>query len=179
MSRLTVYADTNPEVLGDHTDPAAIAAAVAPLGVRFERWAAGVTLPAGAGQDEVLAAYAPEVARAKATWGMAAVDVIRMVPDHPDRAALRQKFLAEHIHADPEVRFFVEGQGLFVLHADGKVWALHAERGDLVALPAGVRHWFDMGSEPHFACIRFFGDPAGWVAGYTGDPIADRYPRLP
>ncbi|MEM7678491.1 MAG: cupin, partial [Myxococcota bacterium] len=52
------------------------------------------------------------------------------------------------------------------------------ERGDLIAVPDGTRHWFDMGSEPNFKCIRFFTNPEGWVAQFTGDDIAGKFPRF-
>jgi 1,2-dihydroxy-3-keto-5-methylthiopentene dioxygenase len=96
---------------------------------------------------------------------------------HPDKTALRQKFLSEHIHSDFEVRFFVEGRGLFFLHPDDRVYAVLCEQGDLISVPANVRHWFDR-REPHVRAIRLFTTPEGWVAQYTGDPIADRFPRL-
>ncbi|WP_445623245.1 hypothetical protein [Lactiplantibacillus plantarum] len=54
-----------------------------------------------------------------------------------------------------------------------------AEQDDLISVPAGVPHWFDMGSAPAFTCIRLFNDPAGWVAQFTGDDIAARFPVLP
>jgi len=76
------------------------------------------------------------------------------------------------------VRFFVEGCGLFCLHIGDEVLQLLCERNDWLAVPAGTRHWFDMGPEPRFCALRFFNDPAGWVADFTGDPIAARYPRL-
>ncbi len=177
MSTLTIY-DARGEELARHADPAAIREALAPIGVGFERWTADRELPPGAGQDEVLAAYARDVARLKEAHGFVTADVIRMHPEHPDRAALRAKFLSEHTHADPEVRFFVEGRGLFVLHPDERVFSLLAEAGDLVFVPAGARHWFDMGESPRFCAIRLFSDPAGWVASYTGDRVAERYPRL-
>ena len=47
---------------------------------------------------------------------------------------------------------------------------------DLISVPAGT-HWFDMGSEPNFTAIRIFDNPEGWVAQFTGDAIADAYPR--
>ena len=97
---------------------------------------------------------------------------------HPDRQALRQKFLAEHTHSEDEVRFFVEGRGLFCLHLGEEVLQVLCEAGDWIAVPAGTRHWFDMGPEPHFCALRFFDNPAGWVAEFTGDQIADHYPRL-
>ncbi len=51
-------------------------------------------------------------------------------------------------------------------------------RGDLISVPAKTRHWFDMGPRPEFKAIRLFITPEGWVANYTGDKIADGFPRL-
>jgi len=51
-------------------------------------------------------------------------------------------------------------------------------KGDLISVPANVRHWFDMGPNPNFKAIRLFITPDGWVANFTGDKIADSFPRL-
>jgi 1,2-dihydroxy-3-keto-5-methylthiopentene dioxygenase len=51
-------------------------------------------------------------------------------------------------------------------------------QGDLIGVPDGTRHWFDMGPNPHFVAIRLFTNPAGWVANFTGDEIAARFARL-
>jgi 1,2-dihydroxy-3-keto-5-methylthiopentene dioxygenase len=177
MTRLRIYpigGETSPEL--DTGDGARIAEALAPIGVRFEQWPAR-PLPADAGQESVLEAFGPEVERLKAENGYQAVDVMRVTPEHPDRVALRTKFLSEHRHSEDEVRFFVEGEGLFTLRQDDKVYAVLCTAGDLVSVPAGMRHWFDMGAAPGFTVIRMYIDPAGWVANYTGDAIADRFPR--
>ncbi len=155
-----------------------IARQLAQRGVVLQRWPARAALAEGADQAEILAAYAPEIARVQESGGYATVDAIRMTPDHPERQALRQKFLAEHTHSEDEVRFFVEGCGLFCLHLGDEVLQVLCERNDWLAVPAGTRHWFDMGPEPRFCALRFFNDPAGWVADFTGDPIAERYPRF-
>jgi 1,2-dihydroxy-3-keto-5-methylthiopentene dioxygenase len=91
---------------------------------------------------------------------------------------MRDKVLHEHTHADFEVRFFVEGRGLFNLRKNGKVYAMLCERGDLLSVPAGTTHWFDMGPQPQLKAIRLFAIAEGWVATFTGDKIADRFPRL-
>jgi 1,2-dihydroxy-3-keto-5-methylthiopentene dioxygenase len=178
MSLLSIYSENGQRAAGPARDAAAIAARLEKLGVRFERWAAGCELPAGAGQDAVLAAYAGPVARLKALYGFQAADVIGVGPDHPQKAQMRAKFLAEHTHADFEVRFFVEGRGLFYLHPDENVYAVLCEKGDLISVPAGVRHWFDMGADPSLQCIRLFTTPEGWVAEFTGSDIAGRFPSI-
>ena len=159
-------------------DPAVIAAELAERGIGFERWPARAELLAEAGPDAVLAAYAQEIQAVQARGSYPTVDAIRMSPDHPDREALRQKFLSEHTHAEDEVRFFVEGRGLFCLHLGEEVLQVLCEADDWISVPAGTKHWFDMGAEPSFCAIRFFDNPEGWVAQFSGDPIADRFPRL-
>ncbi|HSO84145.1 MAG TPA: cupin, partial [Thiocapsa sp.] len=77
-----------------------------------------------------------------------------------------------------EVRFFVEGSGLFYLHTNGRVYAVICEQGDLISVPDSTTHWFDMGPRPHFTAIRFFTNPEGWVANFTGSDIASRFPRF-
>ena len=151
---------------------------LAKRGVLFQRWPARVELADDADQETILAAYAQEVAAVQQGGAYPTVDVIRMAPDHPDRQALRQKFLAEHTHSEDEVRLFVEGQGLFCLHLGDEVLQVLCEADDWIAVPAGTKHWFDMGPAPRFCALRFFNNPKGWVAEFTGDPIASRYPGL-
>ena len=178
MSLLAVYADTGttrPEVIVDFD---AMVKRLDTIDVRFERWAAPSSLREGASQAAVLEAYAESVDRLKVQYGFQSADVINVGPDHPDKAALRQKFLAEHIHTDFEVRFFVGGRGLFFLHPDDKVYAVLCEQGDLISVPANVKHWFDLGAEPEVHVIRLFTTPEGWVAQFTGNDIAERFPHM-
>jgi 1,2-dihydroxy-3-keto-5-methylthiopentene dioxygenase len=175
MSRLQIFAETDgTTALLDTRDGDAIAAALNAAGVQFERW----PLKPLTGDSDILAVYADEVARLTAQGGYRSIDVAKIAPDHPERAAMRGKFLAEHTHGEDEVRFFVEGEGLFTLHHDGRVFNMLCSAGDLISVPAGMRHWFDMGASPHFTAIRLFVNPDGWVAAFTGSDIAERFPRL-
>jgi len=183
MSRLTVFADDDPTtaLLASEVHWQ-IAEALAGIGVRFERWeakqASGGEVRPGDPQEAVIAAYSADIARLVAAEGYQIVDVVSLDADHPQKAALRQKFLAEHTHGEDEVRLFVAGQGLFSLHVGGRVYEVLCNRGDLIGVPAGAAHWFDMGPNPHFVAIRLFNNPEGWVARFTGSDIADRFSRL-
>lgn len=163
----------------DHTEPEAIRAALAAIGVGYERWEADRPLAPDATSEDILAAYAAPIARLTERHGFRSVDVVRMHPEHPGRGEARAKFRAEHTHADFEVRFFVEGTGRFYLHVDGHVYVVTCTAGDLLAVPPGTRHWFDMGERPRFCAIRLFTSPDGWVATFTGSPIASGFPELP
>lgn len=178
MSHLKIFSDTEPQMLESLQDHAQIGQRLHAIGVRFERWQAEQPLSATSTQDEVIAAYREPIDALMNEYDFKSVDVIALRPDHPDRQALRQKFLDEHTHSDFEVRFFVEGKGLFYIHADGKVYGVMCEPGDLISVPAGARHWFDMGTAPKFKCIRLFTTPEGWVANYSGDSIAKSFPAF-
>ncbi len=179
MSRLTMYPDNQPEnVTLDTREGDVIAAQLDKVGVRFERWETQEVLPEDAGDDVVMKAYASDIQRLKDENGYQSVDVIRLASDHPQKKELREKFLSEHTHSEDEVRFFVEGAGIFYLRVDGTVYMTLCERGDLISVPTGTKHWFDMGENPHLTCIRLFTSKEGWVADYTGDDIADKFPKF-
>ncbi len=183
MTLLTTWPESGPgTVLRRTSEPAEIAAALAPAGVRYEQWPLRAGVAPDAEPAAVLAAYRPEIDRLIAEEGFVTVDVASL---HPSKApgwaetarAARQKFLAEHTHEDDdEVRFFVAGAGVFYLHTGGEVHAVLCEEGDLLGVPRGTTHWFDMGTRPSFTAIRFFHEEDGWVGTFTGDDIALRFP---
>jgi 1,2-dihydroxy-3-keto-5-methylthiopentene dioxygenase len=178
MSRLRIFEEEHPDqpvvVARTHAD---IARALEPIGVAFEQWEASQPVAAGDSPDAIMAAYKADIDRLVAERGFRTVDVVSIAPDNPNREEMRAKFLEEHFHKEDEVRFFVDGSGLFTLHAEGRVYELLCETGDLVAVPDGMTHWFDMGPEPRFVAIRFFTEPDGWVGHFTGKDIAQRFPR--
>lgn len=147
-------------------------------GVRFEQWQAAADVAAGDSQDAVIAAYQEDIDKLIADEGYQTVDVVSLTADHPEKDAFRQKFLDEHTHSEDEVRFFVDGQGLFSLHIGDAVYEVLCEKGDLIGVPANTPHWFDMGPNPSFVAIRLFNNPEGWVANFTGSDIASRFNRL-
>ena len=177
MTRLTVYQDDAPETpIFSSTDPAAIVPVLREINAGFERWEAPVHLPADADSETIIAAFLPYLDTLMGATGAGSADVIALTPEHPQAAALREKFIAEHTHSEPEIRFFVAGSGHFVMHENGRVYDVLCEQNDLIQVPAGIRHWFDAGAQPRFTALRVFTDTSGWVAHYTGDPISRRFP---
>ena len=176
MSRLTVYRDDAPDqpVL-ETADAAQIAGALRPLGVRFERWNAPVVPPRDADAETVLEAYRPYLDGLMGETGAGSADVVRINAQTPNLQALRDKFLCEHVHSEDEVRFFVHGQGAFVVHVKDHVYSVLCAQGDLISVPAGIPHWFDAGLSPDVVALRVFTDKTGWIADYTGDDIAARF----
>jgi 1,2-dihydroxy-3-keto-5-methylthiopentene dioxygenase len=178
MSRLRIFSVDNPDAPLTTTEShERIAEHLAGIGVRFEQWQAEAAVAPGASQGAVMAAYRGDIDRLIEEKGFRAVDVVSIAPDHPEREAMRRKFLDEHFHKEDEVRFFVAGSGLFSLHVEDRVYEVRCEQGDLIGVPDSTRHWFDMGPEPYFIAIRFFTEPEGWIGYFTESGLAQRFPR--
>ena len=184
MSTLTIYADSDPSTPLFHSSHAAdIVSELKSAGIRFEQWQTLSAVRSGDSPESVLAAYKNEIDRLVTEQGYQTVDVISLdATSNADVQAkvpeLRAKFLSEHRHSEDEVRFFVDGQGLFSLHLGDKVYEVLCQKGDLISVPADTPHWFDMGPKPKFVAIRFFNNTEGWVAHFTGNTIADSFSRL-
>ena len=178
MSRIMILGADSGQLLEESCDRATIAHILDGVGVRFEQWQATVPIRPDMAPEDILAAYREPIDRLKREQGYLTEDVISLFPDNPKKDEFRKKFLDEHTHGEDEVRFFVDGRGLFYLHIGDKVYGVLCEREDLISVPAGTTHWFDMGPEPHFTAIRLFNNPEGWQAQFTGDDIAKRFPLL-
>jgi 1,2-dihydroxy-3-keto-5-methylthiopentene dioxygenase len=55
------------------------------------------------------------------------------------------------------------------------VFGLQLEQGDLINVPAGIKHWFDLCSDKKIRAIRLFLDASGWVPNYTNSEKRARY----
>ncbi|TDC83983.1 cupin [Micromonospora sp. KC606] len=170
-------------VLFASEDPTEITARLAVNGVLFERWTSP-GLPPDASDEAILAGYERDTARLNHDGRFRAIEMVRMDPvddqEWRDRAhESREKYLNEHTHTDDEVWFFVTGRACFYLHFGDVVQIVVCGPGDLLSVPVGTRHWFDMGPRPEFCAIRFYEEPSDvWVGEFTGDPIAARMPRV-
>jgi len=141
---------------------------LAAVGIDHERWTPSRPLAATATADEVLAAYDPEIARLKAQGGYVTADVIDVSPETPNLEPMLAKFRREHWHDEDEVRFILEGSGVFFIHPrESEVFAIEVGPGDLIRVPRGTWHWFDLCAERRIRAIRLFQDAAGWTPRYT------------
>ncbi len=178
MSCLAIFNEDTPTSAAELLrDGDLIAKALDSYGVSFERVSALIELKETATAEEVLQTYAPFIEREKKARGYQTADVVRIVRGQQNTAPMRAKFLSEHIHSEDEARLFAEGSGAFYLHLHGSVLMMVCTAGDYIRVPAGTKHWFDMGAAPCFTAVRIFTDPAGWVANFTGESIAEKFPR--
>ena len=154
------------------TEPEEVSAFLARYGIDYERWTSDRSVGAEATNDELLQAYRDDIDALSARGGYRAVDVIDVRPETPNLDAMLAKFSREHWHDEDEVRFIVEGRGLFHIHPDGApVFALEVVAGDLIRVPQGTRHWFDLCAERRIRAIRLFQDPSGWTPHYTNSGV--------
>jgi 1,2-dihydroxy-3-keto-5-methylthiopentene dioxygenase len=143
-----------------------------PYGIWFERWQVAGRLAESATDADILREYAPEIEKVKASGGYVTADVINVHAETPNLDAMLQKFNKEHTHSEDEVRFTVEGRGVFHLHPEnGPVFSVTVESGDMINVPCGMKHWFHLCDDRHIRCIRFFEDPTGWTPHYIDQGV--------
>lgn len=170
MSILSIFSEAGRQLqcLKDFT---CIASTLSDLGIRFERWPVIQELDMDVDAEAVLHAYRHPVDLLSRRYQFRLIDVV-----DSNSQTMEQALHHEHMHCDFEILFFVDGDGLFYFHVDKKVYLVMCEKGDLISLPAGTVHWFDMGNNPAFRCIRFFTDDQGLQSHVTGSDIATRFP---
>lgn len=146
-------------------------------GIFFDQWQADVVFEDTANQEEILKAYESSLEPFMEAGGYRTADVITINKLTENYEAIRAKFLAEHTHSEDEIRFFVDGEGLFWFNLETEpVFNLLCEKGDLISVPAGTKHWFDAGEhDPFVKAIRIFIDMSGWVPEYTGSELEKRF----
>lgn len=182
------------------TDTEAIRGFLQPHRIWYEQWDVGGRIGPGATDTEVLAAYTPEIRRLKELGGYATADVINVTPETPGLDAMLARFDKEHTHSEDEVRFTVAGRGVFWINPAGAtreasthgrrggsappaganpgVFAIEVSAGDLINVPAGVRHWFHLCDDRTIRCIRLFEDPGGWTPEYLQEGAHTRHAPL-
>lgn len=168
-----------PDQQRELSQPTEIREFLSQYGIVFEQWEVAGRIGDEATNEEILAAYAPEIERLKSTHGFVTADVINVSPATPGLDEMLAKFDKEHLHTEDEVRFTVEGSGVFHIHPEeGPVFAVTVESGDLISVPAGTHHWFNLCTDKRIRCIRLFEDMTGWTPHYMETPVHESYAPL-
>ncbi len=150
------------------TEARDIADYLAGIGIDYERWDNISELGPDASDEEILAFYADEIEELKEKGGYVTADVINVTPDTPGLEEMLNKFNKEHWHDEDEVRFIVKGHGLFHIAPEGgDVVSIEMEAGDLIRVPRGTRHWFNLCGDRTVRAIRLFQNVSGWTPHYT------------
>jgi 1,2-dihydroxy-3-keto-5-methylthiopentene dioxygenase len=160
-------------------DREAVAAYLASRGIEYDCWAPRHEVSPDAPAETVLAAYAREVDELKGRGGYVTADVIDVGPETPNLDVMLAKFNREHWHDEDEVRFIISGRGLFHINVgDGPVFVVEVGPGDLIRVPRGTRHWFDLCAERRIRAIRLFQDSSGWTPRYTESGVDKNFQPL-
>jgi 1,2-dihydroxy-3-keto-5-methylthiopentene dioxygenase len=154
-----------------------ICSKLATLGIDYERWSLD-RVGADASAEDVLSAYADEIAEMKRRGGYVTADVIDVNPSTPNLETMLAKFDKEHTHDEDEVRFILAGRGIFFLHLGRKVVSVEVGPGDMLRVPRGTTHWFTLCEDRRIRAIRWFQDTAGWTPHYTGSGVDQGYQPL-
>ncbi|WP_457625092.1 cupin domain-containing protein [Persephonella sp.] len=118
-------------------------------------------------QQAIIDAYREELEKLKKEKGYITEDIVVLSEKTPNLEQLMAKFKREHHHTDDEVRFVVDGSGIFPVKIGDEIVEIHVGAGDLIVVPAGARHWFELDEHKKIKCIRVFKTPAGWEAIYN------------
>lgn len=157
-------------------DRADITKYLASIGIDYERWDSSRTVAPIAPAEEILQAYSDEIEQLKTRGGYVTADVIDVNPQTPGLEAMLAKFNREHWHDEDEVRFIIQGRGIFHIHPrQSTVVAIEVEAGDLIRVPRGTWHWFNLCESREIRAIRLFQDPAGWTPNYTESGVDGNY----
>jgi 1,2-dihydroxy-3-keto-5-methylthiopentene dioxygenase len=157
-------------------DTAEITAYLASIGIAYQHWEPTHSVDPDATPEELLAAYRTEIEDLKQQGGYVTADVIDVTPQTPNLELMLAKFNREHWHDEDEVRFIISGRGLFHIHPRaGRLTAIEVEPGDLIRVPRGTWHWFDLCGDRRIRAIRLFQDPSGWTPRYTESGVDRGY----
>jgi len=149
---------------------------LAEINIEYQTWEPEHPTSPTAPAEEILQAYKKEIDALKARGGYVTADVINVTKDTPNIEAMLAKFSREHWHDEDEVRFILAGHGVFHIHpAGGSVAAIEVEAGDLIRIPRGTWHWFDLCADRQIRAIRLFQDQAGWTPVYTDSAVETRF----
>lgn len=149
---------------------------LAEINIEYQTWEPEHPTSPVAPTEEILQSYKKEIDVLKAKGGYVTADVINVTKDTPGLDAMLAKFSREHWHAEDEVRFILAGHGVFHIHpVGGAVTAIEVETGDLIRVPRGTWHWFDLCADRQIRAIRLFQDPAGWTPVYTDSAAETKF----
>ncbi len=160
-------------------DPQEVNEFLNPFGIKYENWDVANRIADDATDEQILAVYDSEIKRLKQAGGFVTADVINVNPETPGLDTMLAKFDKEHTHSEDEVRFTVEGNGVFHIHPDnGPVFSITVSSGDLINVPKGTKHWFNLCSDKRIRCIRLFEDKSGWTPHYLSEGVHAAYEPL-
>lgn len=100
-------------------------------------------------------------------FGYVARDLVVLHKDVPGIDGMLAKFDKLHYHTDDEVRYIVDGAGVFGFSIGGEEFEVHVEKNDFISVPANTHHYFTLDSLKRIKAVRYFKDQSGWTPIYV------------
>lgn len=123
-------------------------------------------------KEQVLQSLDNYFEQLKQTAGYQSRDLMVLHPDTPNIDQLLIKFDQIHTHADDEVRYVIDGEGIFgFVSADGSQMELTMQKEEYINVPANTEHWFRLTPAKSVKAVRYFSDTVNWTPEYTGKKI--------
>lgn len=159
-----------------------ISAELAPLNIRLNSWPVSNTPQSQIllaqlalteeQKEQLLQTLDHYFEQLKQTENYQSRDLIVLHPDTPNLDTMLSKFDKCHTHADDEVRYIIDGEGVFgFVRPDGSQIELTVQAEEYINVPAGTEHWFYLTSTKRIKAVRYFIGTEGWTPEYTGTQI--------
>ncbi|KAJ9538319.1 hypothetical protein OSB04_031052 [Centaurea solstitialis] len=124
-----------------------------------------------------------ELENIRATRGYNYMDLLDLCPEKVENYEQKLKnFYTEHIHADEEIRYCLEGSGYFDIRDKDDRWIrIWIKAGDLIILPAGIYHRFTLDTSNY---VKMLSKVVDMVIGcmqlmrlFVGEPVWTAFNR--
>ncbi|XP_048497489.1 acireductone dioxygenase 1 [Beta vulgaris subsp. vulgaris] len=107
----------------------------------------------------------PELEKIREERGYNYFDILDLCPEKVENYEQKLKnFYTEHIHADEEIRYCLEGSGYFDVRDKADRWVrILVKEGDMIILPAGIYHRFTLDTSNYVKLMRLFKGEPVWT----------------
>lgn len=107
------------------------------------------------------------IAKIKSEQGYVDEDFVELKPEMPNLDEICAKFDKEHYHTEDEVRYVVDGAGIFDVRDEADQWIrIEVTPGDMIVIPARTYHRFYLTDAKQIRCMRLFANHNGWAPLY-------------
>jgi 1,2-dihydroxy-3-keto-5-methylthiopentene dioxygenase len=165
-----------------YTELSDIRQKLAPLSIELSHWPIEKTEKVGAllqadtlsdqQKEDLLKELDNRFLEQKAKYGYQTRDLVVLHAQVPKLEEMLKIFDKCHKHSDDEVRYIVDGSGIFgFCMPDGSQALLTVEAEEYIRVPADTEHWFVLDNKRRIKAVRYFTSKEGWVAHYTGTPV--------
>ena len=152
-----------------------VASFLAPHGIQYQRWPIPNEADHLASQETLsteekktlVECFRAQLDDLEKASGYTTADIVALSPNTPGLSDALGNFDREHYHTDDEVRFIVDGVGVFGFETKaGRKFTITVEAGDYIVIPAYAWHWFYMVEGRGIKALRIFKDTNGWTPHY-------------